>query len=313
MPFVIRERLRTAGQDMYLLYTPVTDDAAGSWTSDKNIAEQYNTIERANEVASMLKLCNAGTVEHMVEEEEVSDWVIKSNITNEYIVQARIYREPEIWSHKLSKALRFDTAGAAKAFAGDFLLGAVEPDSDGQTLDMKYIAVPKKKEKNGKKALFQNTDIAENDYHFVVACNTPLRYLKKFLWANRTVEWVADIREAKQFKFRTSAETSARRISTAAVATFVHVVDSTTHKIKYCEPGQSLEKEEMSEKRDFRVQMDHGVGHQINVTYKDTTEMEALNRMFAEAKDMSNKPFTAGSIKMYKEAAHGGDNAGKSM
>lgn len=142
-----------------------------------------------------------------------------------------------------------------------------------------------------------------------------MQYLRKFFWANKTVEWVRDIRKAKQFKFRASAETSGERVSTAAASTSIYVVDSKTHKIvqrRYCGPEQNLE-EKMPEKRSFRIQMKHEVGYQIDVTYEATTEMEALDQMFEEVKKMPNKPFTAGSIKMHEGTVCDTDDAGKSM
>ncbi len=68
----------------------------------------------------------------------------------------------------------------------------------------------------------------------------------------------------------------------------------------------------MPERRNFRVQMKHEVGFQIDITYTDTTQMEALDRMFVEARKMANKPFTAGSVKAH-ETAYGVNVAGKSM
>jgi hypothetical protein len=297
MPYVIRERLPTAGLHMYLLCVPVSDNSVGSWIANKKKAQKFKTIQEANTVSRMLSANNMGVVEHYSPKENTvsdSDWVIKSNITNEYLVQAQIYREPELWSYALKEAKRFKTATEARDYSSDYILGKPsDPNDKGQALDMDYIAVTRPK-KEGKSSLFRNT--AESNYHFVVRCDGTLRYVKKLVLVDRTVDWTTDIREAKQYKYRTSAETASRKIRSSSISTSVHVVDSRSHRIVQIPNAAPMEKK-MPEKRNFRVNMHHAIGYQIEVTYTEITEMQALDRMFEEAKTMPRKPFISGRIK----------------
>jgi hypothetical protein len=304
MPYIIKERHATAGVHiMYLLETPLMSNSIGLWTVAKKDAERYDTIAEANIATRKLNLMNRGVVAYYSPKEvEVSDsdWVIKSNITNEYLVQAQIFREIETWSHTLKNAKRFKTAGEAREYTTNYIIGKPTGlSTDGQALDMDYIPVPKERtEASGKNALFRNT--IESDYHFVIRCNSTLRFLEKLVLADRTADWVPDIREAKQYKYRTAAETTSRKINCAAVSSSVHVVDSKTHKI--VQNGARLDSAKtMPEKRNYRVQMCHGENRQIEVTYPDMTEIEALNKMFAEAKKLCDKPFISGKIRAHPE------------
>jgi len=294
---------------MYLLETPLMDNSLGAWTVTVEHAERYDTMREANAASKKLGVTSVGIVEYYTPKEEKvpdSDWVIKSNITNEYLVQAQIYREPEIWAHALKRAKRFKTAGEARTYSTDYLIGQPGgPNDGGQSLDIDYIPVPKKKrveppKDGGRSALFRSTvsGLVDNSYHFVVRCNGSLRFVEKLILADRTVEWTTDIREAKQYKYRTSAETASRKIDCQVIATSVHVVDSETHRIIQNENiSVPMEKKMSDGKKNFRVKMCHEVGYQIDVTYTGVTEIEALDRMFEEAKAMPRKPFTAGKIR----------------
>jgi len=304
MPYVIRERLPTAGLHMYLLETPSMDNSLGSWTITVEHAKRYDTIEEANTDSKKLNVTSAGVVEYYTPKEEHvsdSDWVIKSNITNEYLVQAQIYREPEVWSNILRRAKRFETANEAREYSADYLIGQPSgPNDDGQSLDMDYIPVPKKRQKKGgKSSLFRpaTSAVVGDSYHFVVRCNDSLRFVQKLVLADRTVEWTTDIRKAKQYNYRTSAEHASKKIDCQAISTSVHVVNSMTHRIIQNENiSVPMEKKMSEEKRSFRVKMCHEVGYQIDVTYTDVTEIEALDRMFEEAKATPRIAFTSGKI-----------------
>lgn len=288
---------------MYLLETPLVNNSMGLWTTIRVDAIKYDTLREANTASKKLNAVNVGVVEYYTPKEEKvsdSDWVIKSNITNEYLVQAQIYRESEIWAHTLKKAKRFKTVNEAREYSTDYIIGQpVSSNDDGQSLDIDYIPVPRMGQKaNSGSSLFKSTTSGVGgDYHFVVRCNGTLRFVQKLVLATRVIDWTTDIRKAKQYNFRASAETASRKINCQAIETSVHVVDSKTHKIVQNENiSVPVEKKMSDEKRNFRVKMYHEVGYQIDVTYTGVTEMEALDRMFEEAKTMPRKPFTAGKI-----------------
>lgn len=302
MTYVIRKR---SDIRMWLSEAPLVNNSIGAWTAAREDAVKYDTVEEANRVSQVLSPIIIKVIErYSPEEEEVSesDWVIKSNITNEYLIQARIYRELEIWSHTLKYAKRFKTTQEARVYASDYLIGKATPgDESAQSFDMDYIPVPKAKvKKEGKSALLKNTEFentSQCNYHSVVRCDSTLRYVQKLVTANRTIEWVTDIREAKQYKYPVTAQAVVRKINSTTAVASAHLVNSETNKIVQNETELNLVGD-MPKKSNFRVQMCHEVGYVIHVTFEDITELEALDRMFAEARKMPKKPFTGGMIKM---------------
>ena len=304
MPYLVRERVATAGRKMYLIYEPTLRNSVGSWTLSKTEAETWDTQLGARAACAKLALFNAGEVEFIsikgtqgrknyentyAKERKVSDadntvWVIQSNVSGDYIENTTLGgKSREKWTEFIARAMRFDTLKDVREFTAEFIIGI---SNAPQALDIDYVQI----DKMTRKPIAYGSVIEEEQnkkVEYILQCTNSNMYFKAHAAFSKAEKWTLNKREAVTYPNAT--------LASASIIKMAH-----TPKVRIIEVKTFVNEEELktmaSGKMNFRIKMRHGAGFSVERTFLDLTEAEAVHAMFKEVANSGKTRFDIGII-----------------
>jgi hypothetical protein len=193
-------------------------------------------------------------------------WILKSNITDEYLEHIPLYRKPLRWTYDKKKAFEFESFEEAEQFTHKFVMGR----EDEQTLDMDYEEITETKAERAERVKTMSFYLIRN--------RNANAYLKEFISSTQTVEtWTLQIRQAKRFHYIETARIAVEMVKTVSNGLALIECD-----YQYRVLNEITADSIMSNKKDFRARMEYAAGGLCEMLWRGMTEEEATTRLFAE-------------------------------